>query len=249
MIDLQQCDCLEYMKSLSDNSVNCVVTSPPYNKSFFNKCKKSNQIWGKFEINYSTYDDNMDIDEYKTWMVSILNELVRIIKPDGSIFFNHKPIRYDNKIFHPLEFINLSNAKVYQEIIWDRKNSPNIRNDILVPCTERIYWLCKDKPRCYRSELEDRYRGEVWDIPSEKQINNHPAPFPITLPLNCIALSTAAGDTVFDPFMGSGTSGVASVSMGRNFIGTEIDKGYFDTAVERINNCSPDSNYTKNSLF
>ena len=65
-------------------------------------------------------------------MVDILNEMMRIIKPDGSIFFNHKPRRHKNKLHLPTDFISKCNLNVYQMIIWNRLSSPNIRKDMLL---------------------------------------------------------------------------------------------------------------------
>ena len=146
---LIQKDCIEGLKELDDNSVNCIVTSPPYNKKglqgkattktkkqvqeFVEKTdpakrkrykyhEKGNAIWNKFEIDYDTFGDDMLEEEYQSWMITFLNECYRVIKPDGSIFFNHKPRRYKNRSYLPTDFIQHSNAELYQLIIWDRRN-------------------------------------------------------------------------------------------------------------------------------
>lgn len=62
-------DCMEVMRNMSPNSVDLIVTSPPYNKGLFNKCKKSNQIWGGFEINYNSYSDDLSKEDYEKWML------------------------------------------------------------------------------------------------------------------------------------------------------------------------------------
>ena len=81
-------DCLNAMKEIESNTVDVIVTSPPYNKKGLSggKVKPGNQVWKKFNIDYSTYDDDLTEEEYSNWMVEILNEMMRIIKPDGSIF-------------------------------------------------------------------------------------------------------------------------------------------------------------------
>ena len=227
-------DCIEGMKELEDNSVDCIVTSPPYNKKgLLGKITKGNQIWGKFSIDYNTYGDDMPESDYQAWMVAVLNECYRIIKPDGSIFFNHKPRRYKNRCYLPTDFIQHSDAELYQLIIWDRRNSPNIRNDILVPCTEHIYWLCKDKPKVFRNTIPD-YKSEVWVIAPETQ-GKHPAPFPPQLVRNCINLTTQEGDLVLDPFMGSGTTALVATELNRKWIGFDIDEKYATITNERIN--------------
>lgn len=227
-------DCLEKMKEIESSSISCIVTSPPYNKKgLTGKIKPGNQIWKKFNIDYNSYDDNLSEDEYHHWMIEILNEMYRIIKPDGSIFFNHKPRRHDNKSYLPTDFISKSNLNLYQLIIWDRLSSPNIRKDILLPCTEHIYWLTKSKPKVFKDNLDKEFHSEVWKISPEKN-TKHPAPFPQKLVENCILLSTIEGDLVFDPFLGSGTTAISSKKLKRDFIGVEIDETYFKLTQERL---------------
>ena len=231
---LIQKDCIEGMKELDSDSIDCIVTSPPYNKKgLLGNVKLGNQIWGKFNIDYDTYGDDMPEDEYQAWMVALLNECYRVIKPDGSIFFNHKPRRHKNRCYLPSDCIQHSDANLYQLIIWDRRNSPNIRNDVLVPCTEHIYWLCKNKPKVFRDEIHPDYKTEVWVIPPERQ-KKHPAPFPEQLVRNCIQLTTQENDIVLDPFMGSGTTAVVSENLNRKWIGFEVDKTYYNITQERI---------------
>jgi DNA modification methylase len=168
-------------------------------------------------------------------MLDFFSACARVLKDDGSLFFNHKPIRYNNKVYHPLKFILSSkDVELYQEIIWNRKCSPNIRNDIFLPCTERVFWLKKigHKPNFDRSGLSDEYISEVWDILPKKD-KSHPAPFPHQLVKNCIA-PFSADSVVLDPFMGCGTTGEVAVQMHRDFIGIEMDKQYFQVAEQRI---------------
>lgn len=234
-IDLIHGDCLVEMQRIPDKSVDGIITSPPYNKGYFNKSHKSNQIWDGFDIKYNSYEDSMSIDEYEIFMLNLFTQFERILKPNGSIFFNHKPIRYDNKIYHPLSFIFKSNkVELYQEIIWDRGNSPNIRNDIFVPCTERIFWLKRigDKPIINRNGVDKRYITEVWRI-SPQPTKLHPAPFPYELAYNLVSLLPEKS-TILDPFMGIATTGIACVETKRNFIGIELDDNYFKIAEDRV---------------
>lgn len=230
-----QKDCIEGLKELADNSVDCIVTSPPYNKKgLLGSVKRGNQIWGKFNIDYNTYGDDMPEDEYQAWMVAVLNECHRVIKDDGSIFFNHKPRRYKNRCYLPTDFIHYSDAQLYQLIIWDRRNSPNIRNDILVPSTEHIYWFCKKKPKVFRDAVDSLYRGEVWIISPERQ-KRHPAPFPEQLVRNCLLLTTQENDLVVDPFLGSGTTAIVAQQMNRQCIGYDIDEKYIKLCESSLN--------------
>jgi modification methylase len=221
------------LNQIEDESIDTIVTSPPYNKSFFNKTTYNNQIWKGFEIKYASYSDDMPIEDYEKWMIDFLHLCMKKLKHGGSLFFNHKPIRHDNQIYHPIKFILESGVNIYQEIIWDRKVSPNLRNDVLSPCTERIWWITKGKPRVYKDNVEEAYRTEVWGIPPRGGID-HPAPFPVELPLNCILLTTQPGDVVLDPFLGSGTTGEACLMSNRSIIGIEMDEGYFKKCQEKL---------------
>jgi site-specific DNA-methyltransferase (adenine-specific) len=230
-----QKDCIEGMKELSSNSIDCIITSPPYNKKgLLGSVNPGNQIWAKFNIDYNEYDDNMPENEYQQWMVEFLDECYRVIKDDGSIFFNHKPRRYKNRCYLPTDFIRNSKVQLYQLIIWDRRNSPNIRNDLLVPCTEHIYWFCKKKPKVFRNAIDSQYRSEVWVIPPERQ-TQHPAPFPSQLVKNCIQLTTSENDLILDPFMGSGTTAIVANQCNRKWIGFEIDEKYVKITEDRLN--------------
>ena len=237
-LNLIKGDCMEIMRNMSPNSVDLIVTSPPYNKGLFNKCKQSNQIWGGFEIKYNSYNDNLSKEEYEQWMLDFFDLCSVVLKDGGSLLFNHKPIRHDNTIYHPMEFILKSKSmEVYQELIWDRKSSPNIRNDVFVPCTERIYWLKKkgQKPVFDRSKISKDYISEVWNI-TAKRNKQHPAPFPYELAMNCVLPFTNINKTitVLDPFMGCGTTGIVCKDLGIDFIGVEIDESYYNIAKDNI---------------
>lgn len=227
-------DCIEEMKKISDNSVDCIITSPPYNKKGLSgKITPGNQIWKKFNIDYNSYGDDLSENDYHLWMIDCLNEMKRILKPNGSIFFNHKPRRHNNRVHLPNDFISKSELNIYQLIIWNRLSSPNIRKDLLLPCTEHIYWLTKSKPKVFKENLPKEFQSEVWTINPDKN-SHHPAPFPKKLVENCILLSTEPGDLCLDPFLGSGTSAIVSKSLNRNFLGIEIDEKYLNLTKKNL---------------
>lgn len=219
-------DCLSGMKDIPDNSINTIITSPPYNKKgLYGKKSIGNQLWKKFNIDYNDYDDNMNEDDYQNWQIEVLNECYRVLKDDGSMFYNHKMRRYNNIAYNPYDFISKSYFNLYQLIIWNRKNSPNVRKDHLIPCTEYIFWLSKKKPKCFKNNIPKEYRSEVWTIPPIKQ-DGHPAPFHPLIPELCVNLTTEINDIVMDPFMGIGTTAKVCEKLNRNYIGFEIDKKY-----------------------
>lgn len=232
------CDVLEGLKQLDDKSVDLVVTSPPYNKAGFNgKVKRTEHcIWNK-TIDYSgNVDlDNMNEDDYQQWQITFLNECFRVLKDDGSLFYNHKIRVKQNQISHPIEWISKSDFYCRQIITWDRTASPNPDPCRYVPTTELIFWLCKsDKNPRFKRGANALFQTEVWRVPAKKN-TEHPAPFPIEIPDNIIP-SVAQGEkiTVLDPFMGSGTVAVSAVKHNCDYIGFEKFQEYIDMANERI---------------
>jgi modification methylase len=211
-------DVLEGLRRLGDNSIDTIITSPPYNKYGLSKYKHR-------KIKYSTYNDDMNEDDYQDWQIEILNECYRVLKPNGSMFYNHKNRRVKCKEHIPQEFILKSDLNLYQTIIWNRNQSPSIFNTFLMPTYEYIFWLTKTNktPKVFRNRLDTI--KDIWNItPSRSKI--HPATFPEKLVENCILLSTNEGDLVLDIFSGIGTTANVSERLNRDFIGFEICKEY-----------------------
>ena len=107
------CDVLEGLKQLDDESIDLIITSPPYNKAGFNGVHKrdtKNDFWNK-TIDYGgdVNIDNMPEDEYEKWQVEFLNECFRVLKKDGSMFYNHKNRVKNNSVSFPSEWICKSN--------------------------------------------------------------------------------------------------------------------------------------------
>ena len=224
-------DCLEIMKTIPDKSIDLVLTSPPYNKhSVDRKCGKTDS-WQKANIDYGTYKDDMPEAEYQEWQKKFLREYLRSLKNNGSIFYNHKPRIVDHKTIFPHEW--LGEFIIRQMIIWNRKNSPVLEPIRFMPIVEYIFWITKQRVTPKFNPEAFHYK-EIWEI-LPRVDTEHPATFPKKLVTNCIIACSNKNDVVLDPFMGSGTTGVACKELGRNFIGIEIDKKYFEIAQRRIN--------------
>lgn len=229
-------DCLETMKRMPDKSIDLIVTSPPYNKNGYRgyEIKKTGRKgdWKNSDIKYDNYDDNMDENEYLLWQTAILNECFRVLKDKGSLFYNHKVVRANNKLYHPLKIVLNSNFDLWQDITWDRSSSVDHNMGYLPPTTERIFWLKKLKPKVFKNNINKSYWGEIWKF-TPKQEKEHPAPFPEDLVKTCILLTTEENDVVYDPFMGSGTTAVECVKYNRIFIGSDISEKYTILARKR----------------
>ncbi len=243
MSKLINADCLTALKDIPDDSIDCIVTSPPYNLKGLKGVgvpKTSPARWnGKYK--QATYGldyagDNMREEDYQQWQVDILNECYRVIKPGGSVFYNHKNRRFKCQLYSPMEFIDRCDLVLHQQIIWDRCSSHIPCPGMLGNSTEFIYWLRKEKPVVYKPDGL-LWKCEVWrQMPVQgKKRPNHPAPFPIELPTNCILLTTQPGDVVLDPFAGSGTTLVAAKQLGREYIGIEVSKEYCELIGKRLN--------------
>lgn len=231
---LHQQDCLSWMQQQPNNQFDTIIFSPPYNKKGFRGgVKTCENIWSGSNVNYATYDDNLPEEEYQQWQINIVNECHRLIKPTGSIFYQHKIRNWDRKGSHPMEWLSKTQAQFYQEIVWHRKSTLAMDARYLFNTTERIYWFCKLKPNVYKSALEEQYRSDVWAIPPARD-NQHPAPFPEQLVENCLKLTTQPGDSVFDPFSGSGTTLAVAQRLNLNAVGCEIDPAYVALTTQRL---------------
>jgi DNA modification methylase len=226
---IYQGDCLEVMRQLPSGSVDLVVTSPPYNLGLTKRSKprsKKDSTWNNCKLydGYGDYDDNMPHDEYVAWMRDVLSECWRLISDDGAIYFNHKPRIQKGKVWLPHE-LN-PGLPLRQNIIWDRGQGFNFGSTFYTPSHEYIMMFAKPKFRLLKGKPLD-----VWSFGFARK-NDHPAPFPVELPLRAIRHTNAK--TILDPFMGSGTTGVAAKMMGRRFIGIDRYGEYVANAIERI---------------
>ena len=223
-------DCLEVMKDIPDNSINLIVTSPPYNKHSANRKCGEKDSWKKANINYGVFKDDMPEEEYQEWQKKVLRECIRILKPNGSIFYNHKPRIINHKVIFPHKW--LDEFIIRQMIIWNRKNSPVLEPIRFMPTVEYIFWITKKQNTPKFNKEAFKYK-EVWEIPPS--VNpKHPATFPEELVKRCILATTDKNNIVLDPFIGSGTTGVVAKKLGRRFIGIEINPEYCEIARKRI---------------
>ena len=235
-LNLMRGDCLERMKEIEDGSVDLVFTSPPYNLGnssgggFSGTKNKGKWKGAALTDNYASYDDALPYEEYVAWQKDVLRECWRTLSDEGAIYYQHKPRVQKGLVQLPLNLIpeELSD-NLRQIVIWKRNGGINFSPTFYLPTHEWIVILAKKDFR-----LRDKKASgakDVWEVSQERN-NPHPAPFPLELPT--IAIETTKCKTVMDPFMGSGTTGVAAMNLGRDFIGIELDTNYFKTAKKRI---------------
>ncbi|MCL2888486.1 MAG: site-specific DNA-methyltransferase [Elusimicrobia bacterium] len=240
-------DCRKLIKKVPDSSVRLVVTSPPYNI-------------GK---PYGKYLDTIPLDEWKKLIKDITKEIYRVLKPDGSFFLNLSPIPYgEDREILPLPFIGYQimkeeNFKIRNIITWTFNNMQNCTNR-LSGRYENIVWGVKDiknyvfnldKIRIpYITQNDKRLAGgkgrnptDVWyfnrvNNMTKKSLNlKHPTIYPLDMIERIITMSSDKGDTVLDPFLGSGTTCLAALKLGRKSIGFEMDSSYKKEIIKRLN--------------
>lgn len=228
--------CLNTLRMMNDNFLDLIITSPPYNKGYWssNRNMSNTDFQTKSrKITYGDFDDNLLPDEYIENQSLIIKECLRVLKPTGSLFYNHIDILKEHNTIHPTYVYQFP---IKQIIIWDRANTPKIDQSYFYPITEYIFWIKKSidaKPKFNRKNA--LFKKNIWRFNAERN-NDHPAPFPLELPTNIILSTTNVGDLVYDPYMGSGTTAIASISTKRNYLGSETWQPFINESNKRINN-------------
>lgn len=224
-------DCLEIMRTMPDQSIDLVVTSPPYNLKNSTGNGMKDGRGGKWSTaallqGYSHHKDAMPHDQYVAWQRACLTEMLRLLTNQGAIFYNHK-WRVQGGLLQDRQDI-VGGFPVRQIIIWQRNGGINFNKGYFLPTYEVIYLIAK---KDFKLVPKANALGDVWSIPQERN-NDHPAPFPVEIAERCIA-STGAR-IVLDPFIGSGTTAIAAQQLDRHFIGIDISPEYCEKAQQRL---------------
>ena len=228
---VHQGDAVDLMDKMPALSVDLIVTSPPYNlrNSTGNGMKDGRGgKWANAALmdGYDTTDDAMPHDDYVLWQRDCLAAMMRILRDDGAIFYNHK-WRVQNGLLQDRSDI-VDGFPVRQVIIWQRQGGINFNPGYFLPTYEVIYLIAKPG---FRLAAKANAHGDIWRIPQDRK-NPHPAPFPLELAQRVINSTTAK--IVLDPFIGSGTTAIAAQAEERKWIGFDISENYCRLARERI---------------
>lgn len=175
---------------------------------------------------YDNYDDAMLHNEYVTWQRDCLTAMMRVLRDDGAIFYNHKWRVQDGLLQDRHDIV--SGFPVRQIIIWKRNGGINFNAGYFLPTYEVIYLIANPK---FKLVAKANGVGDVWSIPQEKN-NSHPAPFPLGLAQRCI--QSVGSGPVLDPFLGSGTTAIAAERLGLEWIGIDKSPAYCELALQRL---------------
>jgi site-specific DNA-methyltransferase (adenine-specific) len=214
-IDLMQGDCLELMKTISDGTVDMVLTDPPYGMDY-----QSNRRTATEKFNKIAKDTDLG------WIDCFCEELHRVMKDDSAAYVFcswHKVDVFKAALERHFKIKNL--------LVWVKNNhgSGDLKG-AYAPKHEFIFFV--HKGRCL---LRDGRRPDVIEyakVSGSKMV--HPTEKPVEILERFIKDASDTGDKILDPFMGSGTTGVAAKNLNRDFIGIELDEEYFRIAKERI---------------
>jgi len=226
-------DCLEGLKQLDDNSIDLIITSPPYNKGFWSSNRNINNGFNtkSRHIDYGCFNDNLKPEIYEKQQKEIISECLRVLKSTGSLFYNHIDILKEHQTIHPKYVYDFP---VKQIIIWNRKNTPKLDKSYFFPVTEYIFWIQKTiNSRVKFNKQLSIFNKNIWSLSPDVK-NKHPAPFPEQLSDNCVLTCTDENDIVLDIYSGSGTTLISAKKYNRKYIGFELNKDYCDISEKRI---------------
>lgn len=249
-------DCIEGMKQLPDSSVNAVVTSPPYDK--LRKYGNVSFDFEKFKIVANEISRILVDGGICLWVVQ--DQTIKHSESGTSfrqaLYFKDECglNLYDTMIFNklnPIPRVHRRYNQVFDYMFLFSKGCPNTFNPILESCKRNgqiqewgrninikektsKHFRLSDK----RKTKAKKIRGNIFSYGVGHVKSNHPAIFPLKLAIDQIKTWTKKNDIVLDPFIGSGTTAVASIMLQRQYIGFEINKDYYEDACRNISRTS-----------
>lgn len=233
-INLMNSDCLAAMSKLQESSVDLILTDPPYNLGKFMEKRATNLHRMRDNFFGAAGWDDMEFDEWEKSMDSFFAAAAKVMKKGGSMIVFMAIIKVES-------IINLAQKHgfYYKTTgIWHKRNPmPRNMNLHFVNSTEAwVYFVFKAHTGTFNNDgkvLHDFVETSV--TPSgERKYGKHPTQKPVALMEHFVSTLSNEGDLVLDPFMGSGSTGVAAVKLGRNFTGIELDEKYIEIARQRI---------------
>lgn len=229
-------DCLARMKVIPTDSVNLVLTDPPYNLGLFMHNRQTNL--NKMRENHFAYSgwDDLTFEEWENNMRLFFKESNRVLKKRGSLLMFMSLIKVETLIRLAQE-----HGFYYKTVgVWHKTNPmPRNMNLHFVNSTECwLYFINEGTTGIFNNAgkvIHDYYETSVTPG-KEKKYGSHPTQKPLELISHFVKLLSNPGDVVLDPFMGSGSTGVSCEILKRNFLGIELEENYYELTKTRIKN-------------
>ncbi len=239
-LTLRKGNCLELLKEIPENSIDLVLTDPPYNLANFMDNRATNLAAMRPNFFGSAGWDEFTASEWEEAMDLLFKELHRVLKPRGAAVIFMSFMRMETLIR-----LSEKNMFYYKTIgAWHKKNPmPRNMNLQFVNSVEGWLYLINLESKSTKKSTTFNNNGEcLHDFiessltpKSECKYGRHPTQKPISVFKHFIEVLTNPGDTVLDPFMGSGTAAIAAMATGRNSIGIELSDAYFELACKNVN--------------
>ena len=256
IVKFVQDDCLDFMNMLSEKNrkVDIILTSPPYNTSR----PSSERSMQNYEGRYKVYNDLRTGEEYCDWCIDIFNHIDKILKPNGVVLWN---VSYGTDATINTEGIGLmwnsisdiirhTNFTVADKIVWKKKSAlpNNVSPNKLTRICEEVFVFCrKNEYKTFHANKEVSKIGKngqqfykviynFIEAPNnDGSTSLNKATYSSNLCVQLLNMYAPKNGLVYDPFMGTGTTGIACEILNLNCIGTEIDVEQVEYSKERLN--------------
>ena len=256
-------DCLTTINKIKEQGkkINLVLTSPPYNKSRHSSQSKKMKQMETYNSMYDGYDDTMDNEDYYNWQCNIINKIDEILSENGVILYN---LSYSNEnpdcMWGLIENIrHKTNFMIAEQITWLKKSAlpQNVSHNKLTRLTEYIFVLCRkseyktyitNKKVTKENSKGQKYYENIYNVikapNNDGPCNLNKATFSSDMVLELLKIYARPNSIIYDPFMGTGTTGIGVEKYGNGCIciGSEISEKQVEYSKERLNKFLEDNN-------
>ncbi len=245
--ELHRSDCLDFLATLPEDSVDMVFADPPYllsNGGF------SVHAGRRVSVNKGEWDKSNGLKKDFEFHLEWIKAVKRVLKPQGTIWISGTY----HSIYQCGFALQVAGYHILNDISWFKPNaSPNLSCRFFTASHETLLWARKDKKAKHIFNYDVMKNGawpedalkkpglqmrSVWSMgtpkPIEKKFGKHPTQKPEDLLKRIVLASTNKGDLIVDPFTGSSTTGIASYLLGRRFIGIDTESAYLDVSIKRF---------------